>query len=245
MATLNNTNINDAGFIKIPTATTFGRLANPQTGNMYFDTTYAGLGNPPDPIYFNDATLGWTNLLNGQLVNGLYYNEGSTAPTTYWNNATTRTMDNFGELGLCTGHGWTTGPAEYIFTLPGLAYHTSIRYRIAMHLVDSLDTETSYVDLTNSAGTYDRFFTWTKAYNAAPSLSFSKTGASATWNGNKTYTYSPWPGTPINEGYYIFDSGRYEHTASSFSARHYMGADQDVSDEAMYITHVQLYLYNV
>lgn len=244
MATLNNTNINDSGFIKISTATTFGRLTNPQTGNMYFDTTYAGIGNPPVPIYFYDATPAWSNLLNSQSVNGLYYNEGSTAITTGWNNTTTYTMDNFGELGRCTAHGWSTGPAEYIFTQSNLPYHTSLRYRACMHLVDSLDNETSYVDLTDTSNTYQRYFTWTKTYSAAPVLSFTKAGASATWSGNKTYSHSPWPGSPQIEGYYILDSGRYEHTSSSFSVRHYMGADQDISDEAMYITHVQLYLYN-
>jgi hypothetical protein len=242
MAILKNTSITDGGFIQLPVTSTFTRLASPVTGNIYYDTTYAALGTRQYGFYWNSAA--WTNLLRSQNTDGLYYNEGSTAVTTYWNNATTYTMDNFGELGRCTAHGWTSGPAEYIFTLPGLPYHTSIRYRACVHLVDSLDNETSYVDFTNSAGTYERYFTWTKNYPTDPVLSFTKAGASATWSGNKTYTYSPWPGTPQVEGYYILDSGRYEHTADSFSARHYMGADQDVSDEAMYITHVQLYLYN-
>lgn len=248
MAILKNTSITDGGFLQLPVTSTFTRLGSvgsgtsPVTGNIYYDTSYAPLGTRQYVFYYNQ-TIGWTNLLTYQNFDGLYYNEGSTATTTYWNNATTYTMDNFGELGRCTAHGWTSGPAEYIFTRSSLPYHTSLRYRVVWHMVDSLDTETSYLDLTNSAGSYERYFTWTKTTTSAPALSFSKAGSSATWSGGKTYTYTPFGGGMLN-GYYILDSGQYEHSADSFSARHYLGADQAQADESMYLTHVQLYLYN-
>jgi len=244
MASLKNTSITDGGFIQLPATSTAGRPLSPVNGSIYYDTSVAAVGTGQYIYFYNAPAVSWVNILRSQNTHGLYYNEGSTATTTYWNNATTFTMDNFGELGRCTAHGWTSGPAEYIFTRSSLPYHTSLRYRVLWHMVDSPDNETNYLDLTNSAGTYDRFFTWTKSLSAAPALSFSKAGASATWSGKKSYSYLPWGSGSAQDGYYILDSGQYEHTADSFSARHYLGADQAQADEAMYLTHVQLYLYN-
>lgn len=243
MAILKNTSINDAGFLQLPATSTSTRLASPVTGNIYYDTTYAALGTR-QYVFYRNQTPAWTDLLTSQLNHGVYYNEGATAQTANWNNATTYTMDNFGELGRCTAHGFSSGPVEFTLTLNNLPYHTSLKYQVVWHMVDSLDTETNYLNLTNSSGTLERFFTWTKTGGTAtPALSFSKAGASATWSGTRTYSYAPFGGGMIN-GYYILDSGQYEHTGSSFSAQHYMGADQAQADEAQYLTHVQLYLYN-
>jgi hypothetical protein len=152
-------------------------------------------------------------------------------------------MLNFGGLGHVTAHGWSTGPATYTLTLGSIPSHTRVRYVVFWHLVDSLDTETSNLYLMNSAGTETEFLRFTKIYNAVPSTSVLQSGATATWSGSKSYTYRPWGnGTYGNDGYYIFDSGYYDHTSTSFTARHVMGADQAQADESMYLSHVQLWI---
>jgi hypothetical protein len=97
----------------------------------------------------------------------------------------------------------------------------------------------------NSSETETEFLRFTKIWSGAPSTVVLQSGASATWSGSKTYTYTPWTtstGNPTIHGYYVFDSGYYSHTSTSFTARHILGADQAAADEAMYLSHVQLWI---
>jgi len=176
-----------------------------------------------------------------------YYNEGTRADlyTGFWNNSTTFTMADFGGIPNVTAHGFSSGPVTYTLTLPNLLTHTKVRYKVYWHLVDSLDNETNQLFLMNSSGAETEFLRFTKVWNSDPSISILQSGASATWSGAKTYTYTPWTtatGLPVINGYYTFDSGWFDHTASTFTARHVKGADQSQTDEAEYLSHVEVQL---
>ena len=234
MATLKNLTINDTGYFKLPTGTTAQR-PTPSNGMIRFNST---LGRPE--VYVGS----WNNPAS-RTESYLWYYEGRDANlyTGNWNNTTTYSMLNFGGLGHVTAHGWSTGPATYTLTLNSIPTHSQVRYVVFWHLVDSLDTETSNLYLMNSSGTETEFWRFTKIYNAVPSTSVLQSGATATWSGAKSYTYRPWGnGVYGNDGYVVFDSGYYDHTSTSFTARHVCGADQAQADEAHYLSHIQLWI---
>ena len=234
MATLKNLTINDTGYLKLPVGSTAER-PSATNGMLRYNSS---LSKPE--IYVGN----WFNT-DARNEGYMYYYEGRDANlyTANWNNSTTYSMLDFGGLGHITAHGWSTGPATYTLTLNSIPSHTQVRYVVFWHLVDSLDTETSNLYLMNSSGTETEFWRFTKIYNAAPSTSVLQSGAAATWSNPKTYTYRPWGnGTYGNDGYVIFDSGYYDHTSTSFTARHVCGADQAQADEAMYLSHVQLWI---
>lgn len=173
------------------------------------------------------------------------YSEGNNAAPYVgnWNDATTYTMNQFGGLGKVNAHGWTTGPATYTLTLTSLPVHTEVRYKVFWHLVDSLDNETNQLFTMNSSGGETEKLRFTKQYNLEPAISVQDTGVIASWSGHQTYTYRPWAGGAYGQdGYLSIDTGWYSHTANSFTARHVLGADQGQSDEAEYLSHVQVYL---
>jgi hypothetical protein len=178
-------------------------------------------------------------------INAPFYDEGTNAApyVALWNNSTTFTMAEFGGLGPVTAHGFSSGPVTYTLTLNNLPTHTKVRYKVFWHLVDSLDNETSNLFVMNSSGGETEALRFTKIYNAAPVASVVGSGVSWNWSGARPYTYRPWAnGAYGNDGYITVDTGYYDHTAASFTARHVMGADQAQSDEAMYLSHVQVWL---
>ena len=234
MATLKNLTINDTGYLKLPVGSTAER-PSATNGMLRYNSS---LSKPE--IYVGN----WFNT-DARNEGYMYYYEGRDANlyTANWNNSTTFSMLDFGGLGHITAHGWSTGPSTYTLTLNSIPSHIQVRYVVFWHLVDSLDTETSNLFLMNSAGTETEFWRFTKIYNAVPSTSVLQSGAVATWSGSKTYTYRPWGnGIYGNDGYVVFDSGYYDHTSTSFTARHVCGADQLQADEAMYLSHVQLWI---
>ena len=82
---------------------------------------------------------------------------------------------------------------------------------------------------------------WTKVYNNTPQ--YSTLNITGTWSGGQSYSYRPWGnGTYGQDGYAAFDTGFYTHTSSSFTAIHEMGYDQGITDEAMYLSHVVVWL---
>ena len=173
------------------------------------------------------------------------YSEGNNAApyVANWNNTTTYTMNQFGGLGKVNAHGWSTGPATYTLTLSSLPVHTEVRYKVFWHLVDSLDNETNQLFTMNSSGGETEKLRFTKQYNLEPAISVQDSGVIAPWSGHQTYTYRPWAGGAYGQdGYLSIDTGWYSHTANSFTARHVMGADQGQTDEAEYLSHVQVYL---
>lgn len=174
-------------------------------------------------------------------VDIIYRNEGAIAVTSGWNNTNTYTMADFGGISNVTAHGGVGGPVTFTLTLTGLPTHTDIRYKVFWHMVDSLDNETSSLYTTDNSGTNVLRARWTKQYTSAPS--YSTLNITGTWSGARTYTYRPWGGGAYGgDGYAQFDTGFYTHTASSFVATHEMGYDQGITDEAMYLSHVEVWL---
>ncbi len=233
MATLKNTTINDTGFLQLPKGTTAQRPGSPATGYTRYNTDY----NKPE--FWNGSI--WTVL--GYPYPYLYYDEGTyaSAYTGNWNNATTYSMNQFGGLGYVNAHGHQAS-TNFTLTLNNLPPHNTIRYRVYWHCVDSLDNETSYLYCTNSSGTETEKFRFTKVYNVdGYSAVVVDTGVRHNWSGSQSYSYAPWSGASI-DGFINIDTGYYAHTGSSFSARHYIGADQGADDEAMYLSHVQVWL---
>jgi hypothetical protein len=174
-----------------------------------------------------------------------YYYEGSNASLSYfiskWNNSTTYNMAQFGGLGNVTAHGFTSGPVTFTLTLPISHAHTQVRYKVFWHLVDSLDNETNQLFITNQTGNEVELLRFTKQYNLVPNISIQKVGVTATWSGHQTYTYRPWGGgTYGQDGYLTVDSGWTPHTGNTLTVRHVMGADQGQTDEAEYLSHVEV-----
>lgn len=236
MASLQYTIINDTGFVQAPVGTDAQRPGSGvrQTGMLRWNTTQGYMEHWDGAEWKQLGVSGFS---------GIFYDEGLSAPTANWNNSTTYSMANFGGLGSATAHGFSSGPVTFTLTLNNLPTHTTLRYVVNWHMVDSLDNETSYLDLTDTNGSFVRYFTWTKQYNSSPNFSFIRSGATQTWSGPRSYSYRPWANGAYNaDGYSTLDSGYYSHTASSFQARHFMGADQGQSDEAMYLTNVQVWL---
>jgi hypothetical protein len=145
------------------------------------------------------------------------YSEGADATNflNNWNNSTTYYMAQFGGLGPVTAHGFSSGPVNYTLTLPGLPTHTRIKYRVFWHMVDSLDTETSRLYIGDGSSETE-YLTFTKVYNAAPSVSYAGGNLTTSWSGHQTYSYRPWAnGAYGADGYMTVDSGWINHTSST------------------------------
>jgi hypothetical protein len=228
----------------------YSRLLVRYIGRYEYDNSYSRYftGEIPVAKFYNRA------LATGELLQNYFnysarfnmyeyrYAEGSDATrfVNNWNNTTTYTMADFGGIPNVTAHGWSTGPATYTLTLGGLPTHTQVRYKVFWHCVDSVDNETNRLFIGDGSSNGE-LLTFTKLYNAAPNVSYAATGVTATWSGSKTYSYRPWGGGTYNaDGYLIIDTGWKSHTASTFTASHLMGADQPQSDEAMYLSHVEV-----
>ena len=174
-------------------------------------------------------------------IDVLYRNEGATAVTSGWNNSNTYTMANFGGISNVTAHGGVSGPVTFTLSLTGLPTHTAIRYKVFWHMVDSLDNETSSLYTSDNTGANVLRARWTKSYASAPS--YSTLGITGTWSGGQVYTYRPWGGGAYGaDGYAQFDTGFYTHTLGTFTAIHEMGYDQGITDEAMYLSHVEVWI---
>jgi len=182
----------------------------------------------------------------------LYYDEGTRADlfTSNWNDSFTTNMADFGGLGDVTAHGWQAGPRSYTLSLSGLPAHTQVRYQVYWHLVESVDNEQNALYTTDTNGAEVTRLTFTKNYSIIPAISTRATGTTDSWHGNRWYSYSPWNGSQngssqangAGSGYLIIDTGWYDHAASSFSARHYTAVEQAITDEAVYLSHVKLWI---
>jgi len=175
----------------------------------------------------------------GSLVDQLDYNEGASAPTTYWNIATTQ-YQNISGLGGVTAHGYTSGSPTYTLSLSGLPAHDQIRYEVLWHFVDSVDAETSSLTINGTL-----FASFTKPSfgvgDGTPSFSYNIMQTSS-WN-PATYSYQPWQDANAQDtpdGYVRFDTGWSNSTASTFTAAHLFGPEQVITDEACYLSHVRL-----
>jgi hypothetical protein len=179
-----------------------------------------------------------------KIVDTYRYYEGANATPflQYWNNSTTYTMADFGGIPNVTAHGWSSGPATYTLTLTQLPPHSQVRYKVFWHCVDSVDNETNQLFIGDGSSELE-ILRFTKLYNATPSISVLNAKSEAPWSGSKTYTYRPWASGAYNaDGYLLVDSGWIDFSGTTFVARHVLGADQPQSDEAMYLSHVEVLL---
>ena len=202
-----------------------------------FSQTYSpgGTFSIPVPSSNSNGTFSYSVLYR--------YFEGTDATNfvSNWNDTKIFTMTEFGELGPATAHGYSTGPVNFTLTLP-LDTHSRIRYRVKWHLVDSLDNEVNRMYIGNGS-TETEVLTFTKAFDDKPNVSFSAGQLSATWSGPKTYSYRPWATSTSRatvNGYLDIDSGWVEHTSSTLTVKHLMGANENQTNEAMYLTHVEV-----
>lgn len=222
----------------VPTITHNGASVSPTSGTPQDFT---------NPVTYTVSATGGSTADYTVRVERFYYDEGTNAAayTVNWNNGTTYNMLQFGGLGNVTAHG-PSGPAAdvtYTLNLTSLPAHTQIRYRVFWHMIDSLDNETSYLYTTNSAGAETERARFTKSSSSAPAFSLLAPGTTQVWSGHKVYTYRPWAnGANGGDGYAIIDTGFYDHALDTFSARHVMGANQGQADEAMYLSHVQVWI---
>lgn len=201
----------------------------------------------------NGTTVSATNLNASTLTlpsERLYYDEGTRADlyTSNWNNSTTFNMTDFGGLGNVTAHGYTAGPVNYTLSLTGIPSHSEIRYQVFWHHVDSVDNELNELYTTDSSNAEVLRVRFTRTFATEPSYSVIASGTTVSWHANRFYSYAPWGGTATvrqpsaGNGYVIMDTGWYSHTSSSFSARHYWAVDQAVLDEAVYLSHVKVWI---
>jgi hypothetical protein len=157
-------------------------------------------------------------------------------------------MTDCAGLGNCYIHGWGGSARNYTLNISGLPTHTEIRYECYIHLVDSWDGEAVEVYTSNNAGGEITQATWTKVLSQ-PGLQSLNTynGTTVKWRNARYYSNAPWNGESTdnnngNYGYAVVTSPWYSHTASTFTARHYSGLNQETADEAFYISHVKVWI---
>lgn len=137
-------------------------------------------------------------------------------------------------------HGWIGSATNYTLTLPDLPAHTQAKYVVYWHCVDSLDNETSNLFINNNSGEVE-FLRFTKALGTGGiSTQVVRSGLTTSWT-TASYSTAPWPGGSV-DGYVTIDTDWFDHTLPTFTARHFLGADQAQGDEAMYLSHSAVYL---
>jgi hypothetical protein len=212
-------------------------------GTLVWDTRTYRLANTVNNfVRIADGGTSSSGQIGGQYGGGggggsagdppLDYNEGATARTDRWNNATTFLMSNVSGLGQVLMHGYQPN-TNFAFTYNNLPGHNQVRYQVYWHFTDSADNE--ICEITINGETFAQFRKY--LYSNGFTLQYSRM-ETATWV-PASYSYSPWPGAAI-DGYIIFDTGWINHTTSMFTATHYIGLDQPATDEASYISHVRL-----
>lgn len=170
-------------------------------------------------------------------------NDGRTSDGT-WSNTDTFFMEQFGDLGPVHAHGPFT--SENIDLSVQLPEHNQVRYQIAWHHVDSHDNEINKLQYKNKLGDFVDLAIWTKSLSQPNPTSLETFGDTTyTWFNNKTYSYAPWAGNPDiyeNHGYAIIDTGWIDHDSEELVIRHVVGTDQDITDEASYLSHAKVYI---
>lgn len=165
-----------------------------------------------------------------------FFNEEQDAGTnlTKWNRTDTYTFTSIsGITGPVVCHG--PAPGQYTLTLTGLPTHAKLRYSLYWHFVDSLDNEESYLMIDGVI--YAEFRK--SGFTDAPVYTINRCTTS-TWT-PATYSYAPWgTSNDTKDGYVVFNTGWFDHTASTVIIDHVLGHDQAQTDEAMYLSHVHL-----
>jgi hypothetical protein len=177
-----------------------------------------------------------------------YYNEGTDCRNfiANWNDSGVYNMTSCATFGNCYIHGWGGSARTYTLTLANLPTHTLLRVSANIHMIDSWDGETNYVNVTADNNSQQEFIRWTKSYGNNNIGGIVQGTAlfpnnTYTYYNAQSYSYSPL-GYSTNNGYVTVNSGLYSHTRSNLTANFYTGLDQATSDESYYISHVKIEL---
>ena len=215
---LSNYGYNGTGELTIKTAA-FSDSTSPIVSSIS-----QGAGSYSKYFKFNNAIALSSEGLNADLF------------TRFWNNSSVYYMTNFGGLGSGFGHGPMIN-SSYIYTRTSLPAHTHIRYKCYWHQTDSVDGETNWLEIDGI-----RYLEFTRG-NATAGATTNAINLLNTFSwSTREYSYSPL-GAYI-DGFFTIDTGQIAHTSSSISVNHFSGVNQAQTDEAAYLSHVELILYN-
>ena len=202
-------------------------------------------GSISGTVTSSSANLTSLNLAAGERI---YYDEGADCRATIsnWNDQQVYNMTDCAGLGNCWIHGWGGSARAYQLSLSGLPAHTEIKYECYIHHVDSWDDEQNRIYTSDTGGSNILRASWTKSNGGFPA-SISTNGTTASWWGNKYYSYAPWNGNNGEresrwDGYMKVTTDWYSHTSSTFVARHETDLNQAAEDEAFYISHVRVWI---
>jgi hypothetical protein len=166
--------------------------------------------------------------------------------TSNWSPTTTQYMSDFGGLGAGYAHGYNP-LTTYTLTIniPISGYYKA-KYEVKIHYVDSWDGENNYIYI-NNFDNRGRILVWqsSKVYTNSPSITNYENNITQ-WSGYVNYSYRPLgmqnQSYSVTNGYNTITTKEFNLTSSSISIEHQTRLDQDITDEAFYISHSVLYL---
>ena len=166
--------------------------------------------------------------------------------TSNWSNTTTQYMSNFGDMGTGYAHGYTPN-STYTLTINNILVsgYDKAKYEVKIHYVDSTDQENNYIYI-NNFNNQGRTLIWQSAkYHPNNPIITNYENTTTIWSGRVNYSYAPAYGNnnPIAlNGYNTVTSKEFNFNSSSLSIEHIIGVDQEIQNEALYISHSTLYL---
>jgi len=229
----------------IPGEEIFSKTIN---SNKTYTTTTANLYSVLTDVDIIDGSkryqLGDTIYIstNGET---LYYDEGKNANLfkDNWSTKSVFNMQQLGDLGNCWVHSFTDVPAYPTLELKNLPAHTQIMYEVNWHLVDSLDGELNELSVVSNSEAAIKKLAFAKSYNKPPVIKFADDGVRTKWNGSQIYSYRPWgQGKIAQDGYLTINTGWVNHSVSTLQIQHLIGADEQQTNEAMYLSHVKVWI---
>lgn len=237
MANLKNTSVVNSGDFKLPAGTNAQRPSNAQQGMLRFNTD-AGVMEVYDGTQWDTTSPPYK-----------YYDEDRFASVYLdnWDDNTVRYMDRFGGFGQAVGHGWTNGPVNWNLRLNNLPPHMYLKFFCRAHLIDSIDNENNRIYLNDDNDNLFQIIDFERDFDAPIFTTFIAPGVSFSASGRKPYSFHPYSDTTLvstntYNSYAEIDSGYYYHTRSNFRAYFDINVQQDVDDEAFYLTHCQVWL---
>jgi hypothetical protein len=217
-------------------------------GDKTFNTTSANLYSVLTDVDIIEGSkryqLGDTVYIstNGET---LYYDEGKNADLfkNNWSIKTVFNMQQLGDLGNCSVHSFNSVPAFPILELKNLPTHTQIMYEVNWHLVDSLDGELSELSIISNTDATIKKIAFTKSFNKPPSIRYVDDNVTTKWNGSQIYSYRPWgQGKIAQDGYLTINTGWVNHSIPTLQIQHLIAANEDQTNEAMYLSHVKVWI---
>jgi hypothetical protein len=234
--------IHPAGMMMFGELTLLSKVEGKRLKDAYLFLFYEIIKNVDVTVKNMDGLGTWTDRDTEQKL----VDEGNDARTSngIWSNTDTFFMEQFGDLGPVHAHGPLT--SEDVDLTVQLPQHTQVKYQVAWHHVDSHDNEINKLQYKNQFGEFVDLAIWTKSFASPNPTTLETFGETTyTWFNNKTYSYAPWAGNPDpyeNHGFAIIDTGWITHNSDDLVIRHVIGTDQDIIDEASYLSHVKVFV---